>query len=142
MPGDGSDSEQLKDLYGERQNEDRYGTVGTSPWSQAWVGGQAQLGSAQRSDVGPPSCGSTTRRGLHGGQVPRGLGGSRVPQRPGPRTQHLAVGTWNIPRWGKEPELMWEVERFPLNIVGLTSTHSLGSNTQLPRGTGGSTGLE
>ncbi|KAI3368369.1 hypothetical protein L3Q82_007835 [Scortum barcoo] len=36
------------------------------------------------------------------------------------------------PRWGrKEPELMREVERYRLEIVGLTSTHSLGSGTQL-----------
>ncbi|KAI3358107.1 hypothetical protein L3Q82_003115 [Scortum barcoo] len=36
------------------------------------------------------------------------------------------------PRWGgKEPELVREVERYRLEIVGLTSTHSLGSGTQL-----------
>ncbi len=32
---------------------------------------------------------------------------------------------------GKEPELVREVERYQLEIVGLTSTHSLGSGTQL-----------
>ncbi|KAI3360389.1 hypothetical protein L3Q82_002300 [Scortum barcoo] len=32
---------------------------------------------------------------------------------------------------GKEPELVQEVERYRLEIVGLTSTHSLGSGTQL-----------
>ncbi|KAI3354230.1 hypothetical protein L3Q82_018487 [Scortum barcoo] len=32
---------------------------------------------------------------------------------------------------GKEPELVREVERYRLEIVGLTSTHSLGSGTQL-----------
>ena len=35
------------------------------------------------------------------------------------------------PRWGKEPELVWEVERYRLEIVGLTSMHSLDSGTQL-----------
>ena len=32
---------------------------------------------------------------------------------------------------GKEPELVREVERYRLEIVRLTSTHSLGSGTQL-----------
>ncbi|KAK3513328.1 hypothetical protein QTP70_012375 [Hemibagrus guttatus] len=32
---------------------------------------------------------------------------------------------------GKEPELVREVERYQLEIVGLASTHSLGSGTQL-----------
>ncbi|KAI3375439.1 hypothetical protein L3Q82_021925 [Scortum barcoo] len=35
------------------------------------------------------------------------------------------------PRWGEEPELVREVERYWLEIVGLTSMHSLGSGTQL-----------
>ncbi|KAK3507862.1 hypothetical protein QTP70_002083 [Hemibagrus guttatus] len=35
---------------------------------------------------------------------------------------------WNR---GKEPELVREVERYRLEIVGLASTHSLGSGTQL-----------
>ncbi|KAI3356804.1 hypothetical protein L3Q82_003464 [Scortum barcoo] len=36
------------------------------------------------------------------------------------------------PRWrGKELKLVREVERYRLEIVGLTSTHSLGSGTQL-----------
>lgn len=32
---------------------------------------------------------------------------------------------------GKEPELVEEVERYRLDIVGLTSTHSIGSETKL-----------
>lgn len=32
---------------------------------------------------------------------------------------------------GKEPELMCEVERYPLDIIGLTWTHILGSRTHL-----------
>ncbi|KAI3372654.1 hypothetical protein L3Q82_023124 [Scortum barcoo] len=42
------------------------------------------------------------------------------------------IGTWNVTSLGgKEPELVREVERYRLEIVGLTSTHSLGSGTQL-----------
>uniref|UniRef100_A0A3Q4B154 Uncharacterized protein n=1 Tax=Mola mola TaxID=94237 RepID=A0A3Q4B154_MOLML len=50
----------------------------------------------------------------------------------------LAIGTWNITSlvW-KEPELVQEVERYQLDIVGLTSTHSSGSGTSLlERGVG------
>ncbi len=63
-----------------------------------------------------------------------GLGGG---QRPGPRrpdlwSWKLTLGTWNITSLGgKEPELVREVERYQLEIVRLTSTHSLGSGTQL-----------
>uniref|UniRef100_A0A8C6WSG0 Endonuclease/exonuclease/phosphatase domain-containing protein n=2 Tax=Neogobius melanostomus TaxID=47308 RepID=A0A8C6WSG0_9GOBI len=94
----------------------------------------ARPGTARRDDVGPPSCGPTTRRGIRRGRVQRGLGGSqrRVPRRPGPRAQLLAFGTWNVTSLGgKEPELVREVERYRLDIVGLTSTHSLGSGSQL-----------
>uniref|UniRef100_A0A672ZD16 Reverse transcriptase domain-containing protein n=1 Tax=Sphaeramia orbicularis TaxID=375764 RepID=A0A672ZD16_9TELE len=53
-----------------------------------------------------------------------------------PRMQSLALGTWNVTSLGgKEPELVREVERYRLDIVELTSTHSLGSGTQpLERG--------
>ncbi|TWW80198.1 hypothetical protein D4764_01G0000130 [Takifugu flavidus] len=41
-------------------------------------------------------------------------------------------GTWNVTSLvGKEPELVREVEKFRLDIVGLTSTHSKGSGTSL-----------
>ena len=92
----------------------------------------ARPGSARKGNVGPPPCGPTTRRGSHRG-VQRGLGGTgHVPGHPGPRRQPLAVGTWNVTSLGgKEPELVREVERYRLDIVGLTSTHSLGSGTQL-----------
>ena len=44
----------------------------------------------------------------------------------------LAMGTWNVTSLGtKEPELVWEVMRYWLEIVGLISTHSLGSRTKL-----------
>ncbi|KAK3530905.1 hypothetical protein QTP70_005451 [Hemibagrus guttatus] len=46
--------------------------------------------------------------------------------------QNLAFGTWNVTSLGgKEPELVRKVERYWLEIVGLASTHSLGSRTQL-----------
>ncbi|TWW69396.1 hypothetical protein D4764_18G0002020 [Takifugu flavidus] len=43
-------------------------------------------------------------------------------------------GTWNVTSLvGKEPELVREVEKFRLDIVGLTSTHGKGSGTSLPQ---------
>uniref|UniRef100_A0A671XNI3 Endonuclease/exonuclease/phosphatase domain-containing protein n=1 Tax=Sparus aurata TaxID=8175 RepID=A0A671XNI3_SPAAU len=61
-----------------------------------------------------------------------GGGRGRGPRRPNPRMVTLAMGTWNVTSLGgKEPELVREVERYRLEIVGLTSTHSLGSGTQL-----------
>ncbi|KAI3353743.1 hypothetical protein L3Q82_004980 [Scortum barcoo] len=133
---------------------------GAPPWSQAWGwGSQARApggrvfahgtrpGSARNGDVGPPSSRLTTRRKVHEGRcnvvwvavVAGGLG------RPNPWTKTLAIGTWNVTSLGgKEPELVREVERYRLEIVGLTSTHSsLGSGTQLlERGAGPSTTLE
>ncbi|KAI3376614.1 hypothetical protein L3Q82_017048, partial [Scortum barcoo] len=76
----------------------------------------------------------TTHRKVHEGPVQCGLGSSRGggPRRPNPWTKTLAIGTWNVTSLGgKEPELVREVERYQLEIVGLTSTHSLGSGTQL-----------
>ncbi|KAI3365754.1 hypothetical protein L3Q82_000767 [Scortum barcoo] len=91
-------------------------------------------GSARNGDVGPPSSRLTTRRKVHEGPVQCGLGSSRGggPRRPNPWTKTLAIGTWNVTSLGgKEPELVREVERYRLEIVGLTSTHGLGSGTQL-----------
>ncbi|KAK3548003.1 hypothetical protein QTP70_001912 [Hemibagrus guttatus] len=76
----------------------------------------------------------TTRRTEHKGPVQCVLGSShgRGPRRPKPWTKNLAFGTWNVTSLGvKEPELVREVERYRLEIVGLASTHSLGSGTQL-----------
>ena len=104
-----------------------------APGGRAFAHG-ARPGSARSGDVGPTSCGFTTHRGSRRGPVQCGSGGSRrqEPRRPNPRTQQLAVGTWNVTSLGgKEPELVQEVERYRLEIVGLTSTHSLGSGTQL-----------
>ena len=108
-----------------------------APGGRAFAHG-ARPGSARKDDVGLTSGGFTTRRGNHRGRVQCGLGGSRRQgtRRPDPRTQRLALGTWNVTSLGgKEPELVGEVERYRLDIVGLTSTHSLGSGTQpLERG--------
>ncbi|KAK3565612.1 hypothetical protein QTP86_012934 [Hemibagrus guttatus] len=91
-------------------------------------------GTARRNDVGPPFHRPTTRRKEHKGLVPcvLGSGHGRGPRRPKPWTKNLAFGTWNVTSLGrKEPELVREVERYRLEIVGLASTHSLGSGTQL-----------
>ncbi|KAI2668786.1 Craniofacial development protein 2 [Labeo rohita] len=73
----------------------------------------ARLCLAQKSDVGLPSRGPTTCGRDH-------------------RGPNLAIGTWNVTSLGgKEPELVQEVERYRLEIVGLASTHISGSGTQL-----------
>ncbi|KAI3352990.1 hypothetical protein L3Q82_019560 [Scortum barcoo] len=110
----------------ERINKDRYvariGVTGAPPWSQAWGWGSAgerlvawvpwanacprdPAGlSPKWRHVGPPSSRLTTRRKGHG----------------------------MSPRWGgRSLSSVREVERYRLEIVGLTSTHSLGSGTQL-----------
>lgn len=48
----------------------------------------------------------------------------------------LVLGMWNvISLVVKEPEMVWGVERYQLDIVGLTSTHKTGSRTKfLKRG--------
>ncbi|TWW53877.1 R2DM Retrovirus-related Pol polyprotein from type II retrotransposable element [Takifugu flavidus] len=84
--------------------------------------------------MGPPSRGLTTCRRGQGGRVHCVLGSSRRqgPWRSDPRLHKLALGTWNVTSLvGKEPELVCEVEKFRLDIVGLTSTHSKGSGTSL-----------
>ncbi|KAK3554788.1 hypothetical protein QTP70_033482 [Hemibagrus guttatus] len=91
-------------------------------------------GTARRNDEGPPSRRPTTRRKEHKGPVQcvLGSGHGQGPRQPKPWTKNLAFGTWNVTSLGgKEPELVREVERYRLEIVGLASTHSLGSGTQL-----------
>ncbi|KAK3539176.1 hypothetical protein QTP86_028667, partial [Hemibagrus guttatus] len=125
--------------------EDRYvartGVTRAPPWSQAWGWG------TQASAWWPSLClrdsaghspkkrrRPTTRRKEHKGPVQcvLGSGHGRGPRRPKPWTKNLAFGTWNVTSLGgKEPELVREVERYRLEIVGLASTHSLGSGTQL-----------
>ncbi|KAK3569878.1 hypothetical protein QTP86_006753 [Hemibagrus guttatus] len=90
-----------------------------------------------RLDVGHSSkerCRLTIRRKEHKGPMQCVLGSShgRGPQRPRTWTKNLAFGTWNVTSLGgKEPELVREVERYQLEIVGPASMHSLGSGTQL-----------
>ncbi|KAI3359972.1 hypothetical protein L3Q82_014302 [Scortum barcoo] len=124
-----------------------FGVTRAPPWSQAWGWGSqvsawwpglcprdpAGLSPKWRTWARLP-VGSPPRRKVHEGPVQCGLGSSRGggPRRPNPWTKTLAIGTWNVTSLGgKEPELVREVERYRLEIVGLTSTHSLGSGTQL-----------
>ena len=108
-----------------------------APGGRAYTHG-ARSGAARKDNVGPPSHGLTTCGRGHRGRVQCELGGGqrRGPWRSDPRLQKLALGTWNVTSLaGKEPELVCEVEKFRLDIVGLTSTHSLGSGTSpLERG--------
>ncbi|KAK3524817.1 hypothetical protein QTP86_007595 [Hemibagrus guttatus] len=56
----------------------------------------------------------------------------RGPGDPNPGQRIWLLGHGMSPHWGgKEPELVREVEQYRLEIVGLASTHSLGSGTQL-----------
>ena len=92
------------------------------------------LGAVRTSSVGLPSSRLTTHRRVQKGPVLFDLGGGSGwgPRRPNPRTVTLAMGTCNVTSvGGEEPELVWEVERYRLEIVRLTSTHNLGSGTQL-----------
>ncbi|KAI3367052.1 hypothetical protein L3Q82_009684 [Scortum barcoo] len=87
--------------------------------------------------MGPPSSRLTTCRKVHEGLVCNVVwlavvAGSLDLTDSNPWTKTLAIGTWNVTSLGgKEPELVGEVERYWLEIVGLISTHSLGSETQL-----------
>ena len=80
--------------------------------------------------MGLPSSELTTRRRVQKGRVRCDLGGGRGrgPRRPNPRMVTLAMGTWNV---NSQPELVQEIERYWLEIIGLSSTHSLGSGTEL-----------
>ena len=85
----------------------------------------------------PLPAGSPPAGGGQRGRVQCELGGGRRrrPWRSDPRLQKLGLGTWNVTSLvGKEPELVREVEKFRLDIVGLTSTHSKGSGSLLERG--------
>ncbi|KAK3543152.1 hypothetical protein QTP70_011945 [Hemibagrus guttatus] len=147
--GDGSDKERFKTLMkvtSRTVTSPGLASLGPHPGARSGVGARrrapggrvfacgTRLGTAQRNDIGPPSHRPTTRRKEHKGSVQCALGSSHGwgPQRPKPWTKNLAFGTWTVTSLGgKEPELVREVERYRLEIVGLTSTHSLGSGTQL-----------
>nr|XP_054603205.1 craniofacial development protein 2-like [Nothobranchius furzeri] len=84
--------------------------------------------------MGSSNCGLTTCRRNMKGPVQCGPGGrpKREPWRSDPRTRKQFFGKWNVTSLaGKEQELVAEVERHRLDIVGLTSTHSIGSGTQV-----------
>ena len=93
----------------------------------------ARLGTTRKSDVGlqvGPSPAGGMREGQCIGIWVAVVG--RGPRRPNPWTLNLAMGTWNVTSLGgKEPELVWGVDRCQREIIGLTSTHSLASGTQL-----------
>ena len=95
----------------------------------------ARPGTARKDDVAHPTPRRPTTYGENRwGRVRShtGGGGGRGPRRTGPGPQRLALGTWNVTSLGgKEPELVREVERYQLDLVGLTSTHSVGSGTKL-----------
>ncbi|KAI3356156.1 hypothetical protein L3Q82_017414, partial [Scortum barcoo] len=104
---------------------------------------QPEMATWARLPVGSPPAGRSMRGRCNVVWVAVVAGGLG---RPNPWTKTLAIGTWNV-TWlgglgGKEPELVREVERYRLEIVGLTSTHSLGSGTQLLERAGPSTTLE
>ena len=112
---------------------------GSSLASVWWPGpaGQARIQRARpvqpRNDnMEPPPCGLTTCKESHGGRVHCKLGSRqrRGPGRADTWHRRLVLGTWNVTS-GKEPELVREVERFQLDMVGFTSTHSTGSGTKL-----------
>ena len=105
-----------------------------APGGRAYHG--ARPGSARRSyvDTFSPPRGPTTRGRKQWGRVRCQTGGSdnRVFRRTGPGQQRLTLGTWNLTTlMGKEPELVCEMERYQLDLVGLTSTHSKGSGTKV-----------
>uniref|UniRef100_A0A674MKS4 Endonuclease/exonuclease/phosphatase domain-containing protein n=1 Tax=Takifugu rubripes TaxID=31033 RepID=A0A674MKS4_TAKRU len=108
-----------------------------APGGRAYVHG-AWPGPARTSYVDTPvSSGPTTHRRSMKGPVQCGLGGGprRGPWRSDPRLWKLAFRTWNVTSLaGKELELVGEVERYRLDMVGLTSTHSVGSETQVLEG--------
>ena len=63
------------------------------------------------------SSGLTTCRRVQKGLVQSDSGGSHWwgPRRPNPRMVTLAMGSWNVTSLGeKDPELVWEVERYRL----------------------------
>uniref|UniRef100_A0A8C6LWU7 Reverse transcriptase domain-containing protein n=1 Tax=Nothobranchius furzeri TaxID=105023 RepID=A0A8C6LWU7_NOTFU len=108
-----------------------------APGGRAFAHG-ARPGPARTGYMGSSNCGPTTRRRNMKGPVQCESGGRprREPWRSNPRTRKLVFGTWNVTSLaGKEPELVAEVERYRLDIVGLTSTHCIGSGTRdLERG--------
>ncbi|KAK5929262.1 hypothetical protein CgunFtcFv8_010507 [Champsocephalus gunnari] len=101
--------------------------------ASVWWPGPARKGNVGNTSASP-SRGPTTYGKQRWGRVRCQKGGSESggSRRTRPGRQKLALGTWNVTSLGgKEPELVWEVERYQLDLVGLTSTHSVGSGTLL-----------
>ena len=102
-----------------------------------WVCHGARPGTARKSNVAllpPPSRGPTIRRRNRWGRVRCYMGGSGGdgPRWPTPGLQRLTLGAWNVTSLGgKEPELVREVGCYRLDLVGLTSTQSVGSGSKL-----------
>ncbi|TWW62565.1 hypothetical protein D4764_04G0012120 [Takifugu flavidus] len=106
--------------------------TGAPSSSQAW--GWGTLASAWWPDLCPGSPAGHSPKRQQGTPFPwaHHLGRRQGPWRSDPRLHKLALGTWNVTSLvGKEPELVCEVEKFRLDIVGLTSTHNKGSGTSL-----------
>ncbi|KAI3366661.1 hypothetical protein L3Q82_009340 [Scortum barcoo] len=105
--------------------------LGLCPRDPAGLSPKWRRGQWARLPVGSPPAGRSMRGPVQCGLgSSHGMAGASTTLIPGTKT--LAIGTWNVTSLGgKEPELVREVERYRLEIVGLTSTHSLGSGTQL-----------
>lgn len=71
---------------------------------------------------------------LAGTGIGVGYNAGQVADKGDSQHRRLALGMWNITYLvGKELELVWEVEQYQLEIVGLTSTHRFGSGTRPPQ---------
>ena len=103
----------------------------------SWASRGARSGIARTSDTATSSsqsCGPTTYGASQRGRVHHHQGGSESRRRQwtGPGQHRLSLGIWNVTKLaGKEPELVREVEQYQLDLVGITSTHSLISGTKL-----------
>ena len=101
----------------------------TTSWSQAFPQGPVWHSRTKKNMELPP-CEPTTCRDEVWGRVQcqSGVGQRRVD----PRRCKLTLGMRSVTLLaGKKPELVWKVERYQLDIFGLTSTHSTGSGTKL-----------
>ncbi|KAL0182650.1 hypothetical protein M9458_022025, partial [Cirrhinus mrigala] len=101
---------------------------------QAWGwGSYASVWWPGLTPRGPAGLSPKKRRGAalpdHRGPVHCGMGGGRRrgPRRPNPRTQNLAIGTWNVTSLGgKEPELVRESGSPPRTSRALEPNSSKG----------------
>ncbi|TWW53371.1 hypothetical protein D4764_0259800 [Takifugu flavidus] len=97
--------------------------TGAPSWSQAWKVGHV----GERLWAGPLPMESARAQPEEATWHPLPVGLTTCRRGQG--------GTWNVTCLvGKEPELVREVEKFRLDIVGLTSMHSKGSGPVFLRG--------